>query len=112
MTHPRITAILFLLLLVGSFSWLSINALSLLKPSFSYGANGGRIERVEGKIVAIGAGKDFVLETTSGQRMHFQCSNACTPSLPHIQRQFHEQADTFVYYVNGPHHSLLALDVD
>jgi hypothetical protein len=83
-----------------------------LEPSFSYGANEGRVERVEGKIIAIGAGMDFVLETTSGQRMHFQCSNACTLLLPHIQRHLYEQADTFVFYVDGPHHSLLALDVD
>ncbi|HYK87040.1 MAG TPA: hypothetical protein VEV19_16845 [Ktedonobacteraceae bacterium] len=112
MTYPRITAMLFLLLLIGSFSWLCINALGLLEPSFSYGANGGRIERVEGKIIAIGAGKDFVLETTSGQRMHFQCSNACTSSFPHIQRHLDEHADTFVYYVDGSRHSLLALNVD
>jgi hypothetical protein len=66
----------------------------------------------DGKIVSLGPGKDFVLETASGQRLVFDCSVQCRASLGHMQRHLREQAHTDVYFVQGPNNSLMALNVD
>jgi len=66
----------------------------------------------DGKIVSLGPGKDFVLETASGQRLVFDCSDQCRASLEHMQRHLREHAHTDVYFVQGPNNSFMALNVD
>ncbi|MEO8971253.1 MAG: hypothetical protein ABI406_06585 [Ktedonobacteraceae bacterium] len=112
MNFPRVTAVLFLLLLIGSLSLVCIATLNLIASTH---VSGSRVEHVEGKIVHMevsGSGMDFVLETANGQRMQFQCDNACRASPWHIERHLREHADTDVYYMAGPRYSLLAVDVD
>lgn len=118
MNFPRITAVLFLLLLIGGLSLLCINALNLMAPTYSYGSNVehvGHVEHVEGKIVQMvvsGSEMDFVLETANGQFLHFQCASSCHASPWHVERHMREHASTDVYYVEGPQHSLQAVEVD
>ncbi len=112
MNMPRITAVLFLLLLISGLSFVCIDTMNLIAPTHKYG---GEMEHVEGKIVQMavsGSGMDFVLETANGQFMRFQCINSCYASPWHIERHLREHATTDVYYVEGPQHSLQAMDVD
>jgi len=112
MNIPRVTAVIFLLLLIGGLSLLCIDALNLIAPTHSYGSN---VEHVEGKIVQMvisGSEMDFVLETANGQLLHFQCANSCHVSPWHVERHMREHASTDVYYVEGPQHSLQAVNVD
>ena len=106
---PRIAAAVFVLLLIGSIALVSVGAVALLGPTFAHGTN---VAHADGKIVAIGPGKKFTLETTAGQRLSFQCEAQCRASLGHMQRHLREQAHTDVYYILGPNKSLMALDVD
>jgi hypothetical protein len=118
MAYPRTTAVIFLLLLVGSLSFLSISALALINPMNSQANQFGqsaRIEHIEGRIIAMEAGQsgiDFVVETAAGQKVQFQCGNVCRASVGHLQRHMLEHAITDVSYVDGPGKSLLALNVD
>ena len=82
---------------------------SLLGPVFAHGTN---VSHADGKIVAIGPGKNFILETAAGQRLSFRCEAQCRGSLGHLQRHMHEKAHTDVYYIQGPNKSLMVLDVD
>jgi len=106
---PRITAALLVLLLIGSLSLACIGGTALLVPMLRHGDS---MEHADGKIVSIGPGMNFVLETSTGQRVYFQCGEACRASLGHMQRHMREHANTDVYYMEGPNKSLLALDVD
>jgi hypothetical protein len=111
---PRITAALFVLLLIGSLSLVCVGGIALMGPTFKHGDN---VEHVNGKIVSMGPGMDFVLQMATGRRIFFQCSETCHASLGHMQRHMHEHAATDVYYVrqdcNGrPCGLLLALNVD
>jgi hypothetical protein len=112
MKFPRITAVIFLLLLIAGLSFVCLDTMNLLAPPH---ADSSHVEHVEGIIVQMGvnrSGMDFVLETANGQRMHFQCDNPCHASPWHIERHLQEHADTDVYYVEKPGNSLLAMDVD
>ncbi len=112
MNFPRVTAVLFLLLLIGGLSIMCIGTMNLLAPSYSYGSN---MEHVKGEIVQMRmnkSGMDFVLETANRQLMHFQCASICQASPLHIERHLREHAETDVYYVEQPDNSLLAVDVD
>ncbi len=106
---PRIAAGIFLLLLIGSLSLFCVGGVALISPMFSHGDN---VTHEDGKIISIGPGRDFVLETVSGQHLVFQCVDQCQASLGHMQRHLREHAYTDVYYVQGPNKSLLALNVD
>ncbi|HYX48760.1 MAG TPA: hypothetical protein VE843_03410 [Ktedonobacteraceae bacterium] len=106
---PRIAAAIFVCLLVGSISLACVGAVGLVVPMFTRGAN---VAHADGKIVSIGPGRDFVLETASGQRFDFQCTDQCRASLGHMQRHLRELAHTDVYFVQGPNKSLMALNVD
>jgi hypothetical protein len=75
-------------------------------------AHGENVAHADGKIISIGPGKDFVLETASGQQFVFQCTTQCRASLGHMQRHLREHAHTDVYFVQGPDSSLMALNVD
>jgi|SRR5947209_2622740 len=106
MAFPRITAVIFVILLTGSLSLLCIGALSLNKPA------GRNVEYVDGKIEVIAANMDFVLETADGQHLQFHCGSSCHTALRHLLRHLHEHATTVVYYVTGSDGSLIALNVD
>ena len=106
---PRITAAIFVLLLIGSIALVSIGAVALLGPAFAHGTN---VSHADGKIVAIGPGRNFILETAAGQHLSFRCEAQCRGSLGHLQRHMNEKAHTDVYYIQGPNKSLMVLDVD
>lgn len=113
-SFPRIAAALFVIVLIGSLSLVCVGGIALLGPSFDHGDNA---EHMNGKIVSIGPGMDFVLQTATGRRIFFQCSDACHASLGHMQRHMREHAATDVYYIQQncrgtPCGLLLALDVD
>ena len=106
---PRIAAAIFVCLLIGSISLAIVGAVALIGPMYSHGNN---VVHADGKIVAIGPGRDFVLETASGRRFVFMCTVECRASLGHMQRHLREQAHTDVYFIQGPNNSLMALNVD
>ena len=112
MNFPRITAVVFLLLLIGGLTYVCINTINLIAPPHSYGSN---VEHVEGEIVQMEVSRsemDFVLETANGQLMHFHCANPCHASPWHVERHLREHANTDIYYVEKPGNNLLVLDVD
>ncbi len=106
---PRIAAAIVVLLLTGSLALAAVGGVALIGPMFAHGDN---VEHADGKIVSIGPGKDFVLDTASGQHLVFQCPDQCRASLGHMQRHMLEHAHTDVYYIQGPNKSLMALNVD
>ena len=106
---PRIAAAIFVCLLIGSISLTFVGAVVLTGPMLSHGDNA---VHADGKIVSIGPGRDFVLETAGGHRFVFQCAVECRASLGHMQRHLIEHAHTDVYFVQGLHNTLMALNVD
>jgi hypothetical protein len=90
-------------------SFVCIGAVALIGPGLTHATN---VEHTDGKIVAIGPGKNFMLETTTGQHLYFQCADQCRASPGHMQRHLSEHAHTDVYYIKGPDKSLMAVDVD
>jgi hypothetical protein len=112
MAFPRFTAVAFLIFLIGSLSLLCIGVLALRQPAISISSEQYNLESVQGKIVSLGPDMDFILETATGQYLHFRCASSCHTSLAHLQRHLYEQATTVVYYVEGPGNHLLALNVD
>lgn len=106
---PRIAAAICVLLLIGSLALVSVGGVALLGPMFAHGDD---VVHAQGKIVAIGPGMNFMLQTATGQRLNFQCSNQCRASLGHMQRHLREHALTDVYYIQGPDRSLMVLNVD
>jgi len=115
MAFPRVTAVAFLIFLIGSLSLLCIGLVALRQPAVSITTDQHNIESVQGKIVSLGPegpDMDFILETATGQYLHFRCASSCHTSLAHLQRHLYEQATTVVYYVEEPKTHLLALNVD
>ena len=118
MAFPRVSAVAFLIFLIGSLSLLCIGVIALHRPAVSADSDQYTIESAEGEIVAIGPigptgpEMDFVLKTATGQYLHFRCASSCQASVGHLQRHFYEQATTYVYYVEEPGKTLLALNVD
>ena|SRR2546423_1499210 len=108
MVFPRMTAALFVLVLVGSLSLVLVSAV-WFSPTVSHGPSA---QAAHGTITAIGPGRDFVLQTKAGQLLHFQCGDRCRASLEHMQRHKVEKAATDVYFVQGANRLLIALDVD
>lgn len=106
---PRIAAAICVLLLIGSLALVSVGGVALLGPMFTHGDD---VAHAQGKIVAIGPGMNFMLQTATGQRLDFQCSNQCRASLGHMQRHLREHALTDVYYIQGPDRNLMVLNVD
>jgi hypothetical protein len=105
----RLFAALFVIVLIGSLSLISILGIAIIGPAVGHGTN---VDHAAGKIVEVGPGRDFVLLTETGQRLAFQCGNGCRASLAHLQRHLREHAHTDVYYVAGTNKTLMALDVD
>lgn len=115
MTFPRIAAVVFLFFLIGSLSLFCIGLIALHQPAVSVATGQFNIESMEGKIVAIGSigsEMDFVLKTSAGHYVHFRCASSCLTSMGHLQRHLYEQATTYVYYVEEPDKTLMALNVD
>ena len=115
MHFPRITAVLFLLLLIAGLSFVCIDTINLLAPPHASSSQVEHVEHVEGIIVQMGiskSGMDFVLETANGQQMHFQCDNPCHASPWHVERHLREHAETDIFYVEKQGDILLAMDVD
>ena len=109
MIFPRIAAAIFVLLLIGILAAVCVGGFVLFAPMITHGNN---LEHTDGKIVAVGPGKDFVLKTATGTSLRFQWGSSCYASLLHIQRHLHEGAHTDVYYVVGAKNTLQAVDVD
>ena len=107
MAFPRITAAIFLFLMIGSLSLFCICVAALINPMYAEG-----VEQVDGKVVAVEANMDFVLETGDGQDLYFHCNSSCRGSLAHLRRHYYERAMTVVYYTERTDKSLMVLDVD
>ena len=106
---PRLLAALSVILLIGALSLTCIFGINYIGPALTHGTN---VDHASGQIVEIGPARDFVLLTATGQHLFFQCMAECRASLAHMQRHMRERAHTDVYYVEGAHKALMALDVD
>jgi hypothetical protein len=108
MAFPRITAGIFVLILIGILSLAGIGAVQWIGPIVAHGRN---VEHADGTIIAIGPGRNFTLKTAQ-QILAFQCGNQCRASLGHLQRHLNEKAHTDVYFMQGENNVLLVIDVD
>lgn len=109
MTFPRITAAVFVLLLIGCFALLAIGSVILVGPSMTHSAT---MDHDAGTIMAIRPDMSFTLVTADGKQIIFQCSDRCRVALGHMRRHKFEKAHTDVYYVEDANKMYLALDVD
>ena len=109
MMVPRLAAALFVVVFIGILSAACIAGCALFATVLTHG---NMLEHADGRIISLGPGKDFVLQTATGSSLRFRCDSACHASLPHMQRHLHEGAHTDVYYVAGANNILLAVDVD
>ena len=109
MVSPRIRAVVFVFLLIAILSLVGIGPLLAVEPG---PLNGSTLEHADGKVLMIEPDMSFILETASGQRLHFQCAGRCRVALQHLQRHVREKAHTDVYYLDMNGKGLLALNVD
>ena len=106
---PRIGAVVFVLLLIGSLTFAGIEVTAWLGPMSSHGMN---VMHVGGYVLQVAPDKNFVFETDAKEKLAFVCGTNCRASLRHLQRHVKEKAHTDVYYFQGPNHELLVMDVD
>ena len=107
---PRLLAILCVVMVIGVLSLTGILGIALLGPALGHGEN---VDHASGTIYQqVGPGKNFILQTGSGQLLSFQCGGECRASLAHLERHYSEHAHTDVYYIEGADQTLMALDVD
>jgi hypothetical protein len=109
MAFPRLTAGIFVLILIGILATAGIAAVQWGGPILAHGRN---VQHIDGTIIAIGPGKNFVLRTATNQDLSFQCDNQCRASLGHLQRHKLEKAHTDVYFTQGTDNVLRVIDVD
>lgn len=109
MIFTRIGAAIFVLLLIGSLTFAGVAIAAWLGPMSGHGTD---VLHVGGDVVQVGPGKNFVFETTAGEKMSFVCGTDCRASMRHLERHVKEKAHTDVYYIQGPNHVLLAVDAD
>ncbi len=109
MTFPRITAAVFVLLLIGCFALVGIGSVALVGPEMTHSV---MTDHDAGTIMAIRTDMSFTLKTTNGKQVSFQCSDRCKVALSHMARHEFEKAHTDVYYVEEANSIFLALDVD
>ncbi|HEX4206234.1 MAG TPA: hypothetical protein VHZ51_18950 [Ktedonobacteraceae bacterium] len=109
MRAPRVTAAIFVLLLIGIVSLGAIGLVDWIGP---VEAHGNTVEHARGTILQQSNGTSFTLLTKSGKQLTFQCTSNCDVQLQHIKRHQTEHAFTDVYYVPGSNHTLIAVDVD
>ena len=105
----RIAAMLLVLALMGSLSLACIGVVAIGGPILAHGTN---VEHADGKILNVGPGRDFWLQTATGKTLFFLCGDQCRASLGHLLRHKNERAHTDVYYIQGPGKNLMAVDVD
>ncbi len=109
MTFPRITAAVFVLLLIGCFALVGIASVALVGPGMTHST---MTEHDAGTITAIRSDMSFTLKTANGKQVIFQCLDHCKVAFSHIKRHVLEKAHTDVYYVEEANNIFLALDVD
>lgn len=109
MKFPRVTAAIFVLLLIGSLAMVVIGGAAVIGPALAHGTN---VQHADGTIVDISPAMTFVLKTAAGQKIQFRCTDRCSHDLPHLQRHVREKAHTDVYYIKQPNGVLTAIDVD
>jgi hypothetical protein len=109
MLFTRAGAAICVILLIGGLSMAGITLIAWLGPMSTHGTN---IMHTGGTVIEVGPDRDFVFETGTGKDLNFVCTTRCRASLRHLLRHLKEKAHTDVYYVQGPGHELLAVDVD
>ncbi|MBV9710841.1 MAG: hypothetical protein JO011_08015 [Ktedonobacteraceae bacterium] len=110
MAFPRMSAALFVMLLIGVVSLAAIFAVMTLGPAMAHGTS---VQHVNGKILQMtGSDRDFILMTPEGTRLQFECRATCRASAGHLDRHIIEKANTDVYFQPGPNNTLLVIDVD
>lgn len=109
MINPRLSAAIYVLLLIGVLSLIGISAAMWIGPAITHGTG---VAHNDGQIISIDPNMDFVLLTAAGQKVHFQCSGRCRGELSHMQRHKTEKAHTDVYYRQDTNKNLIAIDVD
>ncbi|GAC1435689.1 MAG: hypothetical protein PVS3B3_25070 [Ktedonobacteraceae bacterium] len=109
MTFPRITAAVFVLLLIGCFALIGIGTVALVGPEITHSM---MTDHDAGTIMSIRSDMSFTLKTANGKQVSFQCSDRCKVALSHMTRHEFEKAHTDVYYVEEANNIFLALDVD
>ena len=109
MIFTRTGAVVFVILLIGSCLFAGIALVAWLGPMSAHGTN---VTHADGTVIQVEPDRNFVLKTEEGQELSFVCSTGCRASLRHLLRHLKEKAHTDVYYVQGPGHELLVVDVD
>ena len=109
MTFPRVSAAIFVLLLIGCFALLGVGSVVLAGPLLTHSEtaahDAGIIKTINPKDMS------FTLLTADHKLVHFQCSGRCRTALGHMNRHVIEKAHTDVYFVDMGN-IFLALDVD
>lgn len=98
MALSRVFAALLVTLMIGLLALISITVISRIGSTFIYGASA---EHVAGTVLSVGPERDFILRTTAGRTIHFQCRSQCNASLAHLQRHVRERALTDVYFTRS-----------
>lgn len=106
---PRISAAIFVVLLIGILGSAGVALVSWIGPMSTHGSN---VLHVGGDVIEVGPGRNFLFETDAKKQLSFVCRTDCRASLRHLVRHVKEKAHTDVYYVLGPDHELLVRDVD
>jgi hypothetical protein len=109
MIFARTSAVIFVILLLGSLTWAGVAVASWLGPMSAHGTN---VMHVNGLVTNVGPGKDFTFMTADGAKMSFVCNTNCRASQLHLVRHLREKASTDVYYIPGPNHELVVIDAD
>lgn len=109
MLSTRARAIIFVFLLIGGLASLMTWMVAWLGPVSVHGTN---VIHAAGDVISVGPDRNFVLETATSQKLSFVCSTGCRASSRHLLRHLKEKAHTDVYYIQGPHNELLAVDAD
>lgn len=94
----HVVAVLLLLFLLGSVTWLISSILIEQTSILGQETQQTKMEHVDGILLHITADRSFTLKTETGQILYFVCDNTCHASLPHLQRHERERAQTDVYY--------------
>ncbi len=109
MVFLRITAAVFVLLLIGCFAFVGVGSVALIGQITTHST---KIEHDAGTIKSIGPGMSFTLKTANHTLITFQCVDRCLTALNHMRRHELEKAHTDVFYVQKANNIFLALDVD
>ncbi|GCE26607.1 hypothetical protein KDA_20910 [Dictyobacter alpinus] len=68
--------------------------------------------QTSGVIVNMAPDKSFTIKKANGSLVHFQCSERCQNSTPHMERHLKERANTDIYYMQAANGIFIAVDVD